>query len=413
MGFWPFVGAVALGLSGELYYPIPGLGVMSFIEIFSFGAAVLILITNWAKFGRHMRFALAFAMLWVGSAVISGILSGLPFKVCLKEVAVCSSSWSIMAVSWYVLRKNARLYLVYLVGAGIGGYIGLYYFRQGVFLAYELKAMEGGHGLMDILIEKQIYPIYANAIFYGGILPFVLALKRFPVFLIMGGCLFAGFYLLVNGGSRSMFGFYVLSALTAFGVSYAKGIVKICLRNRFMMCLVGLFFVGMVFMVYATLAKSGGLGESELSKYEDQFQDVETKESGLIGRGSYVDAIEIFCSTPWGIGPQFGTHSVLTSAMIKEGLIGLSFWVYYMWQVLWFLSRRMPYSGKYSAFIMLMLTTGVWAALGSPFGARHIFFVSFAFIMLCRDSPSYGAGDLFQFDGKYLRRLRGASPCRY
>ena len=82
------------------------------------------------------------------------------------------------------------------------------------------------------------------------------------------------------------------------------------------------------------------------------------------------------------------------------------FWVYFYYVVFWWCVHRMPCSGKYSAFIVLMILVASWAVFGSPFGTRHKFFVLMAFISLCRDDPLYGVGSIFDPDMINLNNRR-------
>ena len=154
--------------------------------------------------------------------------------------------------------------------------------------------------------------------------------------------------------------------------------------------------VGTVFGAYKYMAKSGRLGSGELNKYEQQFEEEDMTHSGVFARAGFEGAVRQFCTRPWGNGPYYGKHSVFTSAMAREGILGIAFWVFFFVQVFWFLGHRLVPSGRYSAFLALMIGNASWACIGSPFGFRHTYFLLMAFIALCRDNRLYGAGTVFE-----------------
>lgn len=385
--------AIIMGMAGELYLQMPGMGVIPMFDIFCYCFSLVFLAANFSRMGPHMRTALAWGAFWAIGAWISCIANGIDLHDTMKQITIVSSSWALATVAWCLLRKNARLYLFYLVGVGIGAFVGLYYFKQGVWLATEFK--NEGAAITSLMLEKQIYPIYAGLIAYGFVLFTLLHKQKMSFGLVVSGFMFAGFFMLINGGSRSNFGFYVSAALIGTIVMYMPKFAKRTFKSRMVLAVGGGLGIILVFGTYALMAKSGSLGEAEQLKYQAQFTDAEDSERGLNGRGNFDVSFKQMLECPWGNGPYYGKHSVMSSAMACEGVIGLGFWIYFLWQLFWFVSKRVPYCGKYTPFIALMICNTAWAALASPFGARHTYFVLLAFIQLCRDNPNYGAGNLF------------------
>lgn len=396
--------AIIMGMSGELYLQMPGMGIIPMFDIFCYCVSLVLLLMNFGRMGRHMHMAIGWGFLWVFGVLLSCLINGVDFHDTAKQMAIVSSSWALATVAWCVLRRNARLYLFYLVGVGIGAFIGLYYFKQGAWLATEFK--KGVADVTEVLLDKQIYPIYANLIAYGLVLFSLLHLRKMPAWIVIGGCFFAGFFMLLNGGSRSNFGFYASAALAGAVVIYAPKFAKRTLKNRVILAVCVTLGITVVFGTYAYMAKNGMLGEAEQNKYRAQFTDAQSSEKGLNGRGNFDFSFRQMLKKPWGWGPSEGKHSVISSAMACEGVIGLGFWLYFLWQLFWFVSKRIPYSGLYSPFIVLMICNTTWAALGSPFGARHTYFVLLAFIQLCRDNPEYGDGNVFNLS----RRAKFSHP---
>lgn len=395
--------AFAMGLAGELYIQMPAIGTLPMLDIFSYSVSGLIILFCWTRMGRYVRQSFLIAFLWAFASLFASLVNGWDERTILKSVVVVSSSWAIMSVAWLVLKSDARLYLYYLVGVGLGSYVALYYFKQGAWLSMEVK---GGDDLQYLLLDKQKFPIYANAIFFCGVLPLLLLLKKFPFVFVVVGCLFSAFFLLVNGGSRSNFGFYMAAAGLGISVMYGGSMVKRIFKSRISLFVTVLFSIGMVFTLYKVMVSTGAMGEGEKDKYETEFGNAKTGHGGLIGRGSYDQSFDALLKAPWGNGGVCRYHSVLSSAMFAEGIMGIVFWVYFFAQLLWFISRRMIYAGRFTPFIALMICSSGWAVLGSPFGARHSFFVLMAYIALCRSDLNYGNGVVFSFPQRFFQPRR-------
>ena len=389
--------AILAGLGGELHVMLSGLGTVAMLDLVSYCISIPIIFLNWNRMGKYMRRSLKFAFLWTLASMVANFFSGVEFKAWCKYVSLASSSWAIMAVAYLILRSDARLYLWYLVGAGLGGWIALYYFRNG---ALEYFAAGGADyfgkvgGDIGLLMEKQIYPSVVKGVCLGFVLPIYIWWRRAPFFFVITAFILCGFWLLMNGGSRSNFGIFIASAIAGFFVVYARGITKRILQSRplaFLVMLIGLCFV---FFIYQYMASTGILGDGELKKYENEFG---AGGVGVIeGRAGFSNAFSYaFESYGVGAGENLRCHSVIANALACEGFIGFLFWGYFYCQCLWFVCKRFPYSGSRSIFVMLMVLIACWDVFGSPFGTRHKFFVLMSFIALCRDDEFYGYGDLF------------------
>lgn len=393
--------AFLMGLSSELYVTIPALGIMPMFDVFSYAVAPILIVIYWSRMGHYMRTALGWGFAWAIAALLAGITSDASMRDVIKQSVVVSSSWALMSVAWLVLRNGGKLYLVYLTGYSVGAYIGLYYFKQGVWQAIELA--HGGMDILEVMVDKQRYPIIANLYFYGIVLSCLLLIRKFPTILVSIGCCYCGLFLLMNGGARSNFGFYMTAMLVSLITIVGRRSVKMVEKNKFLFVICGLVAVGLIFGLYKHMAQSGALGEVESRKYQAEFIERSTTESGLLGRAGFSMALMDFCKRPWGNGPHHGQHSVIMSAMAREGVIGLVLWIYFLVQILWFVQHRLFYAGRFAPFMTVMITTAAWACLGSPFGYRHTFFVLWAFITLCRDNPYYGTDDVFTVDHRNRR----------
>lgn len=389
--------AILAGLGGELHVMFSALGTIAMLDLVSYCISIPIIFLNWNRMGKYMRRSMKFAFFWTVASMIANLFVGEGFKFWLKCVSLASSSWAIMVVAYLILRSDARLYLWYLVGAGIGGWIALYYFRNG---ALEYFAAGGADyfgqtgGSVELLMEKQIYPSIAKGVCLGLILPVFIWWRRAPFFFVVTAFILCGFWLLMNGGSRSNFGIFIASAAAGFFVVYARNLTNRILHSPMIAFFIMMIGVCVVFLVYQYMASSGVLGESELNKYQNEFG--EDAAGVLEGRASFSYALRCFMdSYGLGAGACLRCHSVIANSLACEGIIGFLFWVYFYLQCLWFICKRLPYSGSRSLFIMLMILSAAWDVFGSPFGTRHKFFVLMAFIALCRDNEFYGYGDVF------------------
>lgn len=402
LGFYKTCIGFGMGMAGQLYIQMPSMGIMPMLDIFSYTVAPVMVLALWPRMGRYMRRSILWGLAWSMAAIFANLVTYYEFRYALKSVVIVSSSWTIMTVVWWLLKEDARIYLWYMVGAAIGGFISLYHFQPGTVAC---MAMKTGGRAIDSLVEKERYPYYARLLLSGIILPLCILWRKVPSLLAIVGCVASGFYLLFHGGSRSMFGIYAMAGMVGFGVCYMRK-TAICLAKHttLVICLAGIL-AAVLFGLYAHLAKSGALGERELKKYESEEEvAVETGDSRLANRGRFGDTLEVIKSKPWGEGGTNMRHSVISNSLNCEGFVGFAFWVYFFSCLLWFCKNRVVYSGTYSVFFMSGVIGAIWSVLGSPFGARAGYFTVMAFIALCRDNPMYGAGTVFYGPEMPIRR---------
>lgn len=388
--------AIAAGMGGEMHLAIPGLGTVAMLDLVSYGIAIPIILLKWSQMGKHMRRSLLWSFAWTGAAMMANLVNFHEPLYWLKCVSLASSSWAIIAASYLLLRNQPLHYLWYLVGTGIGGWIALYYFRNG---ALEGFAQAGGaYGdvgtSLENLMDKQIYPSIVRGVFLGCVLPFYIWWRRAPTLLPILISVFAGCWLLTHGGSRSSFGIFIGASAFGLGASYFSRGLRVVAKRPLVMALIAAVGVAVVFGGYKYMVSSGQLGDSERHKFENEFG--EGGQGVLKGRASMDVAFVVACQTAGiGSGMHLQCHSVIANALCCEGFIGFLFWVYFYLQVLWFVCRRLSYADRQSVFILTMVLLACWDVFGSPFGTRHKFFVLMAFIALCRDDPRYGVGAIF------------------
>lgn len=402
--FWPVFFSFAMGMGGNLHLPIPGLGFIAMLDLAAYVLAIPILLLKWNTLGKFLRRALLFAFLWTVAAMLANALNFVETRYWFKCVAVASSSWAIITCAYVILRNCPSGYLWYLVGAGLSGWISLYYFRNG---ALESFATDGGREAVgsatELLMDKQVYPHVARGIVLGCVLPMVIWFRKFPAIFIFVGFVIAGLWLLLHGGSRSSFGMYCAAAMGGALVLYGRRLYVVLTKNRIVLIVIGVLGLFLIFLCYKFMAQSGAMEEGEKEKFESQFG--EGGEGAVTGRAGFDSAISDAAES-WFIGKGWSlrNHSVMANALACEGVLGFAFWIYFYCQVLWLLSRRISDAGKYAVFILLMVLVATWDVFGSPFGTRHKFFVLMAFIALCRENPYYAIGAIF--DEAMLGRRR-------
>ena len=385
--------AFLAGLFGELYLPIPGIGILAIADMVAYMVAVPLLAQHWDRMGRYSKKAVLWGVAWTVAALFANALNFKTMQYYWACVFVIMAGWTLTLLLWIVFKNDARLFLWFLMGMGLGATVGMHYLPNGAYLGFMHDAGEFGVGG---LIEKQIYPNYARTIvLFCGLFVCVKAGGLFSLFSSLL-TIFAGIWMLFHGGSRSSFGIYLAAGLFGATVLLFPRLIRWLFHNVaviIMVCLAGAF---VLFYVYADLAKSGRLGEGEYNKFEkeEEFSE-EYGSSRLSSRGSFVATWQVFKKKPWGEGGKLRRHSVISNSWNCEGLVGLLFWIYYFWMILWFMKNRISFSGKYATFFILLILINSWDIIGSPYGTRHKFFALLAFISLCRDNPMYGVPEIF------------------
>ena len=392
MTFFNFCLGLGMGIFGQLYLPAGSFGTIAILDLVSYAIGPIILLLSFNRMGRNVKRTVLFAILWTVAAVFANMVNFVSVRYSLKSIAVVATSVTLMSVSYSILKRDARLYLLYMLGWAIGCWIGLYYLKPGTWLYQEYTR---GDMAIAVLSEKEIYPIVAYALLFTCFFVPTYFVKKAPRILSIAGCFFAGFYLLFHGGSRSNFGICVAAGSLGLFVCYFKRFIRQLFRNKLVLLFAVLCAALMVFISYRYMAESGTLGEQEKSKYQHQFAESKLGEGGILGRGEYVETFFNFVHSPWGVGGTNMRHSVLSNSWNCEGLLGLVFWLYFFHQCFWFLKNKLIFAEVYSCYIGLTMINACWAAIGSPFGARNIYFTLMIFIALCQDNPFYGEGTVF------------------
>jgi O-antigen ligase len=285
-----------------------------------------------------------------------------------------------IVVGIWLLKKDYRTWLWFIVGNGISGGISLYYFQNGALLSFAERAgFMGEGGMQGFLVDKQIYPMYLKSVIYSVLFPLV-ALFGLPWITVISVIIFAAFFVLINGGSRSSFGANLLSSFFFIGYAYFKRITKTFIDNFVLLCVAGIIVVSIIFSIYKNLAIQGKLGQEEYDKFYSEMVD---SEAGVLGsRDDIMRAWPFLSRHPivgagsssldrWGYiedDIKLPGHSALVGAWVQNGIFGLVFWGYVLWMIMVFVQKRVMSLQLYAPFTVMKTVSMVWAILFSPFG---------------------------------------------
>ena len=367
------------GLGSNLFVETPfGRAAMFDLACYVFGP--MLFMFYYKTFTKVERRVLIFAVLWLFGTIYSNWWRQEPFEVALKGNAIVFNVWCMIVVGIWLLKKDYRTWLWFIVGNGISGVISLYYFQNGALLAYaERSGFLGTGGMQSFLVDKQVYPMYLKSVIYSVLFPLV-ALFGLPWITVISVIIFAAFFVLINGGSRSSFGSNLLSSFFFIGYAYFKRITKTFIDNFVLLCMAGIIVVSIIFSIYKNLAIQGKLGQEEYDKFYSEMVD---SEAGVLGsRDDIMRAWPFLSRHPivgagsssldrWGYiedDIKLPGHSALVGAWVQNGIFGLVFWGYVLWMIMVFVQKRVMSLQLYAPFTVMKTVSMVWAILFSPFG---------------------------------------------
>jgi len=390
---WFLLLALLGGVGSSLFVPTP-FGRVAMFDLASYVLAPILFVMNSRRYTRVERRLLFLAFLWFLGTCYSNWWREEPLDVALKGDAIVFNVFCMLTVGIAMLRRSMHSFLWFSVGYGLGSVVALYVFQNGAYLWYAESAgySGGGGGIQDYLVEKQVYPLYAQAIFLSVLFP-LRTLKLIPWFLVSVGCAVMAFLLLFHGGSRSSFGTYFLIMAVVLGYAYFRSVVRAILRNAVIFLVCALFVSAAAFKTYSYLAQHGSLGEAEYEKYVAEIQDSDSgvlgsrddlirawpflKRHPFVGAGS--SAIDRWNYIVDSIDFRIPGHSVLVGAWTQNGILGLIFWTYAICMIINFVKQRMIGFGDWFPFLAFVMASMVWNILFSPFGVfRGIACVSLA-----------------------------------
>lgn len=398
--------ALLFGLGSSLFIPTP-FGRAAMFDLVSYVLAPFLFIKSYRLYTRAERRLLVLAFLWFLGTCYSNWWREEPFEVALKGNAIVFNVFCMLTVGIAILRRSMHSFLWFSVGYGLGCVVSLYVFQNGAYLWFAETAgySGGGGGLQDYLVEKQVYPLYAQALYLSVLFP-LRARKLVPWFLIVICCAVTAFLLLFYGGSRSGFGTYFLTAVIVLAYAYFRPAVRAFSRNAILFLVCALLASFAAFKTYAYLAQNGALGEKEYAKYVTEIED---SEAGVLGsRDDLIRAWPFLKHHPFvGAGSsaidrwgyivdsddfRIPGHSALVGAWTQNGILGLIFWTYAICIIFNFIRKRMIEFGDWFPFLAFILVSMVWNIFFSPFGGfRGITCLSLA-LCAVTSSPAFMNG---------------------
>lgn len=320
------------------------------------------------------------AVLWFLGTCYSNWWREESFDVALKGDSIVFNVICMLIVAVVLIKRSFSSFLWFSSGYGIGCVMSLYVFQNGSYLSFAESAGYMGQGWMqEFLVEKQIYPMYAQAIFLSVLFP-LRCLGLVPWGMVSAGCVAISLLLLFKGGSRSAFGSYFLTAIVVIGYAYLRPLVRAVLKNAGLFSVVMATLVVVTYSLYAHLADSGALGDKEYEKY---ITGIEESKAGALG-----DRDDLFRAWPflrnhpfigcgssardrWGYiedNDLIPSHSALVAAWTQNGILGLTFWIYSIILIANFTRGKAILFGDWFPFLAFQMVFMMWNILFSPFG---------------------------------------------
>jgi len=404
---WILFFAFLCGVVSSLFVSTP-FGHVAMFDMIAYFLGPIMFLYCYRRFSRSERCLLTFSFFWFLWTCYSNWWRGENLQTAMKGDAIVFNVMCMLVTCIFLLKKSYKAFFWFVVGAGISNVISLYVFQNGALLYFaDRGGFEGTGGIQDYLLEKQVYPIYANAVFVSVLFP-LRVLMHIPWFTVVVGCVASAFTLLFKGGSRSSFGIFLVTAAFAACYAYFRGLIRAGMKNMTFFIIAGLLLCYVVFSVYSHLASSGALGEGEYGKYMEQMVD---SERGFLG-----DRDDLFRAWPflkdhpvvgagssaldrWGYMEEaffLPGHSALVGAWVQNGIAGLIFWLYALYLMFEFMRKRMLFFANWFPFLVYQWVILVWAILFSPFGGQRG--LTCMALALCVITQSKKYMDEVQFD---------------
>ena len=394
--------AFLCGLGSSLFVSTP-FGRAPMFDLVSYVLGPILFVMSYRRYSRAERRLLMLAFLWFLGTCYSNWWREEPFEVALKGNAIVFNVFCMLTVGIALIRRSVHSFLWFSVGYGLGSVVSLYIFQNGAYLWFaEIAGYSGEGGLQDYLVEKQVYPLYAQALFLSVLFP-LRTHKLIPWFLVAVGCAATTFLLLFYGGSRSGFGTYFFTTVVVLAYAYFRPAVSAFSKNSIILLASGLLISFAAFKTYSYLAQEGSLGEAEYQKYVTEIED---SESGVLGsRDDLIRAWPFLKRHPFvGAGSsaidrwgyivdskdfRIPGHSALVGAWTQNGAMGLIFWSYAIYMIINFIRKRMIGFGDWFPFLAFLMVSMVWNIFFSPFGVFRGIVSMTAALCAVTSSPAF------------------------
>lgn len=277
-----------------------------------------------------------------------------------------------------------------------------------------------------LMIESRIDDLGADFAlsyksFLSGIFTYVLAgivvntYARFPTVTSLS-MLALSVNHLIAGGSRAAFLFTFVSSMSAYAYAFFYKTARFLQRNFVASSLVAVILVYLSIFIYKGLAMRGVMGFEELTKFESQVSSKygllsgrseffsgfwAVKDSFWLGHGSWAydtngyyrrvfeffedyDKLEQFDQNYYrrGAMPYITAHSHIWHGWVWHGFLGGAFWLVTLYLIIQFFRKGLQLHRSLIAYNALLMTSGLWHLLFSPFHDRIHWAIRFTIIVL-------------------------------
>lgn len=422
---------------------------LSFTELFVFIAAPFIFLREKDYMRRNgiMPF-FWLSMLVVVGCVIACIANHTEPMYVIRGMAVTCLLPCTVVVGHWMLRRDMGGFKWMLIGVALSGILCTFIFQKSVEMTGVARGLQGD-AAVDAIMSGPIFWItrlrdILNALPKGWYL-------QCPTFVSIAAPLFmAGFSMLTTTSGRS-------AALGAIGTMVLiliggkkRSTIQNRLCNRFVMwCILGIFAVFSLNVLYRISATQGWLGEDALKKYEQQTQgDTSIKKLLLGGRmESFCGLIACVDKPIVGFGPwpmdndgytaeflaKYGTqsdyndyiktvewnlslgktihmipaHAHITEFWLWYGIFGLVFWLYVIFVFLRYLKQDCWAVPQWYMWIAASIPGYLWSIFFNPWADRIggiIFIVACLMARAVRlgvqPLPDYMEEEIFKVESK-------------
>lgn len=358
------------GVCSRLFIHTP-VGFIAIFDLVCYAVGPILFLRMLGKTGNREHCFLGVIMLWVVGSVFANVISGYPNWVTYKAAGITFSMWCMSVVCFALLRKTPKSFIYFIMGVYIGAIISLYAFHNGALLEYASSRGYSDGYIGEFLIDKQTLPLWGSLVTISGGIALQLIWKRAPSWIVAAGFITFGIYVLLKSGSRFVFGINVMVGALTFVMGAQNVQAKNARRKLPVFIVLGGLLTILIIGLYSTLVERGSLGEKELAKYEDQFDEERGLTANLLERGSYAQTWEDFKAKPLGSGGVGAIrHSAISDSLYKEGIFVIPFWFYYMWNVFGFMRKQLLEFGRWAPFLMHGAIVVIVSAIASPFGGR-------------------------------------------
>lgn len=382
---WPLAFAVLIG-GGLALKTFSGVSVLEVVAV-----AVLPVLLQWFRQNRQLSIFIYLLVLWMVGIVVSNAFHGLALVVTQNELQVpLYIGLSSLLLSWVSKGFQERL-LGMVLGAAVSSVIYMVMYPSEVFIFDPWK-----FGLA--------LPVSVAALALAGIIAPNHRWLSIAILSLVGVSSWSTNF-------RSMTGVALVAMLLAYWYSRPG-------RSRSRLSLIKLFvalvcLVAVVFAAYALVASSGALPDEAAAKYQNQIKGGNVLvaarpelvgsyyailQSPLIGLGSggaldsmsQTKAIQglanvgAVVSSPELVrlfGGGVNSHSLLLSAWVQVGVLGMLPWAYLIYLGLQNIVQRRKRRG--TLFMMTFWAVAVtWDTLFSPYSSHmHVMIGAFVAVM--------------------------------